>query len=158
MALALFDFDGTISFRDSFTDFIKYTVGHARFFFGVACLMPVFMGFFLGILRASRAKELMSIYFFGGRRVEEFEELASSYSLEELPKIVREIALERIGWHKQRGDTVVVVSASIDIWLKDWCAVQAVDLIATKLDVTGGRISGRFLTTRIPGLSLVITS
>ena len=151
MALALFDFDGTISFRDSFTDFIKYTVGHARFFFGVACLMPVFMGFFLGILRASRAKELMSIYFFGGRRVEEFEELASSYSLEELPKIVREIALERIGWHKQRGDTVVVVSASIDIWLKDWCAVQAVDLIATKLDVTGGRISGRFLTKNCSG-------
>ena len=151
MALALFDFDGTITFKDSFADFIKYAVGHTRFYLGVACLAPVVAGFLLGLIPAWRAKELMSILFFGGRDAREFEELASKYSREELPKIVRKIARERMEWHKRRGDTVVVVSASIDLWLKDWCKARQVDLIATMLEVKDGRISGRFLTKNCSG-------
>ena len=151
MALALFDFDGTITFKDSFAGFIKYAVGRARFYLGVACLTPVFAGFLLGFIRAWRAKELMSIFFFGGQDAHKFEELASKYSREKLPEIVREVARERMEWHKQRGDTVVVVSASIDLWLKDWCKAQHVDLIATMLEVKDGRFSGKFLTKNCSG-------
>lgn len=146
MALALFDFDGTISFRDSFAGFIKYLVGPAGFYFGVACLMPVMAAFVLRLIPAWRAKELMSVFFFGGRDFVEFEELANRYSLEELPGIVREIASERLDWHRRRGDTVVVVSASPECWLKAWCREKEVLLIATRLEVKGGRVSGRFLT------------
>ena len=70
MALALFDFDGTISFRDSFAGFIRYLVGPARYRLGVLCLLPVVAGFLFGFIRSWRAKELMSIYFFGGRDAE----------------------------------------------------------------------------------------
>jgi len=150
-ALALFDFDGTISFRDSFAGFIKFTVGRTRFYLGVARLTPVVIGFLLGFIRASRAKELMSVYFFGGREAAEFEALASRYSREELPKIVRKEALKRIAWHKGKGDAVVVVSASMDIWLKDWCKAQGVDLIATGLEVRDGRVSGRFIPRNCSG-------
>lgn len=151
MALALFDFDGTITYKDSFAGFIKYAVGQTRFYLGIACLTPVFLGFLLSLIRPWRAKELMSIFFFGGRDVHKFEELASQYSREELPKIVREIARKRMEWHKQQGDTVVIVSASIDLWLKDWCEAQHVDLIATKLEEKDGRITGRFLTKNCNG-------
>jgi phosphatidylglycerophosphatase C len=151
MALALFDFDGTLTFRDSFAGFIKYMVGPVRFFWGVACFLPVVAGFLLGFIRAWRAKELMAIYFFRGRDAEEFAALASRYSLEELPKIVRKDVLERLEWHKERGDTVIVVSASIDLWLKGWCEVYGAGLIATKLEIEKGRISGRFLTKNCSG-------
>ena len=151
MRLALFDFDGTITFKDSFAGFIKYAVGQTRFYLGVACLTPVFAGFLFGLISAWRAKELMSIFFFSGRDAHTFKELALKYSREELPKIVRGIAQERIEWHKQRGDTVVVVSASIDLWLKGWCDAQHVELIATKLEEKDGRISGRFATKNCNG-------
>jgi HAD superfamily hydrolase (TIGR01490 family) len=151
MALALFDFDGTITFKDSFASFLKYAVGHVRFCLGVVCLTPVFIGFLLGVIRSWRAKELMSIFFFHGRDADKFRELASKYSQEELPKIVREVARQRIDWHERRGDTVVVVSASIDLWLKDWCKAQHVHLIATKLEERDGRITGRFLTKNCNG-------
>jgi phosphatidylglycerophosphatase C len=151
MALALFDFDGTITFKDSFADFLKYAVGGARFYLGIACLAPVFLGFLLGLIRSWRAKELMSIFFFHGWDAHKFRELASKYSREELPKMVREIAQERIDWHRKRGDTVAVVSGSIDLWLKDWCEAQHVHLIATKLAEKDGRITGRFLTKNCNG-------
>jgi phosphatidylglycerophosphatase C len=151
MALALFDFDGTITFRDSFAGFIKYRIGPARFYLGVACFLPVVAGFLLGFIRAWRAKELMSIYFFRGLDAEDFKASAAKYSLEELPKIVRNEVRDRLEWHKNRGDTVIVVSASIDLWLKDWCEAGGFGLIATELEVKEGRVTGRFLTRNCSG-------
>ncbi len=121
------------------------------FYLGVVCLVPVVMLFLLGFIGASRTKELMSIFFFGGSDAADFEEKASRYSVEELPKIVRKIALDRIAWHQERGDTVVVVTGSLDIWLRDWCAAHSLDLIATKLEKGGGWVTGRFATKNCSG-------
>jgi phosphatidylglycerophosphatase C len=151
LALALFDFDGTISFRDSFGDFIRYAVGPLRFWLGIVCLVPVVGAFLFGIIRAWRAKELMAIYFFRGWDAEEFKRLADEYSRQRLPRIVRPVALERITAHKRAGDTVVVVTASIDHWLQAWCEAQGIDLIATRLEVRKGRITGRFSTRNCSG-------
>jgi phosphatidylglycerophosphatase C len=151
MALALFDFDGTITFKDSFGDFIAYAVGRRKVITGAILLSPMLLAFALGLIRNWRAKELVSTYFFGGWDARSFEALAANYSRERLPRIVREIALERIGWHKLKGDKVVVVSASIDLWLADWCTACEVDLIATKLETKDGRVTGRFLTRNCSG-------
>lgn len=155
MGLALFDFDGTISFRDSFGDFIRYAVGPFRFWLGIACLVPVVAAFLFGLIRAWRAKELMAIYFFGGWDAAEFARLADRYSRQRLPQIVRPIALERIAAHKEAGDVIVVVTASMDIWLQAWCENQGIDLIATKLETQEGRITGRFLTKNCSGYEKV---
>jgi len=151
MALALFDFDGTITYKDSFGDFIAYAVGRRKFIIGAVLLSPVLVAYAAGFIRNWRAKELVSTYFFGGWDFHGFEGLAAKYSRERLPRIVRDIALERVGWHKLRGDKVVVVSASIDLWLADWCSTCDVDLIATKLEVKDGRVTGRFLTRNCSG-------
>ena len=151
MALALFDFDGTITFKDSFGDFIAYAVGRRKFITGAILLTPMLFAYALGLIRNWRAKELVSAHFFGGWDARRLEDLASRYSRERLPRIVREIALERIGWHKLKQDKVVVVSASIDLWLADWCANCGVDLIATELEMKDGRVTGRFLTRNCSG-------
>ncbi len=151
MALALFDFDGTITFKDSFGDFIAYAVGRRRFITGTIVLSPMLLAYALGAIPNWRAKELVSTHFFGGWEAVSFERLASKYSRERLPTIVREIALETIARHKLKGDTVVVVSASIDLWMAGWCAECAVDLIATELETKEGRITGRFSTRNCSG-------
>ena len=151
MALALFDFDGTITFKDSFADFIRYAVGRKKFIIGVIRLTPMLFAYALGLVRNWRAKELVSAYFFGGWDSRLLEEIAAKYSKERLPGIVREAAMEKIKWHQLKGDTVVVVSASIDLWLAGWCAEYDVDLVATKLEVKDGRVTGRFLTKNCSG-------
>ena len=151
MALALFDFDGTITFKDSFADFIRYAVGRKKFVIGAIRLTPMLFAYALGFVRNWKAKELVSAYFFGGWDSRLLEEIAAKYSRERLPGIIRENALEKIRWHKSRGDTVVVVSASINLWLAGWCADYDLDLIATKLEVKDGRVTGRFLTRNCSG-------
>jgi hypothetical protein len=62
-----------------------------------------------------------------------------------LPRWFRPEALERIRWHKERGDTVVVVSASLRPYLEDLCRGLELELVCTELEARGGVLTGRYL-------------
>lgn len=61
-----------------------------------------------------------------------------------LPGVIRNQALERIEWHQRQGDTVVIVSASLDAYLQPWCDSIGVELICTELEERDGRLTGRY--------------
>ena len=61
-----------------------------------------------------------------------------------IPGVVRAEASAKIAWHKQRGDTVVVVSASLDVYLSAWCRSLGLDLICSELDDRDGVLTGRY--------------
>ena len=50
-----------------------------------------------------------------------------------LEPLIRKKALKEIEWHKENGHDVVIVSASIDLWLKPWCIKNDVALISSIL-------------------------
>ncbi len=60
-----------------------------------------------------------------------------------LPAQVRPRARDRIDWHKNNGDRIVVVSASLDVYLKPWCRAHGLELICSKLEVADGICTGR---------------
>jgi phosphatidylglycerophosphatase C len=143
MILALFDFDGTITHKDSMFDFIKNTVGYRKYLFGLIYNFPMLVAFKIGLLSNTKAKEkLLSSFFFGWLN-DDFEVKADKYSLTLLPKIIRKNALTRLEWHKEQGHKIVIVSASARQWLKGWCELNRVELIASELEVHEGRITGK---------------
>src|SRR3982074_1150699 len=60
-----------------------------------------------------------------------------------LPANARQAALERIEWHTSQGDDVVVVSASLDVYLGPWCEGRGLDYVCTTLEERLGRLTGR---------------
>jgi HAD superfamily phosphoserine phosphatase-like hydrolase len=72
-------------------------------------------------------------------------EVGERFATDVLPGAVRVEALERIAWHKARGDRVVVVSAALDVYLEPWGRAHGVDVICTGLEVCDGRCTGRYL-------------
>ena len=86
----------------------------------------------------------------------QFNEVAKDYSCNHIDKILRPKAIERIVWHKEHGHKIVIVSASIDSWLKPWCDKNDLDLIATKLEIKNGILTGNFLTNNCYGNEKVI--
>ena len=56
-SLALFDFDGTITFKDTLFEFIIHSKGRMRFLLGIAVLSPVFVLYLLRIIPNWKAKE-----------------------------------------------------------------------------------------------------
>ena len=144
MNLALFDFDGTITFKDSFQPFLLYAAGRARKIVGTIVLLPLLVGYKFGIIAASKTRAIVSAFAFRGRRLEEITRLGTAYARNVLPLTVRAKALDRIQWHKARGDRVIVVSAALCVYLREWCRQMDIEVICTELETTDGKITGRY--------------
>ncbi len=155
MVIAFFDFDGTITKEDSFIKFIKFAVGKKRFIKGFITLSPILISYKLGIISNYRAKEIVLSYFFKGLSENEFKKLAKNFSLNEIDKITRKKAIDRLNWHQNQNHKIVIVSASIECWLKDWCELHKYDLISTTLEVKNGLISGKLLSKNCYGIEKV---
>jgi len=149
--LALFDFDGTITTKDSLAEFIKYAVGGWGYYSGLLRLSPMLTAYTLKLIPNHIAKERMLSYFFKGYNEDAFKKMADTYSLNEISKILREEAMEKIRWHQMQGHTVVIVSASMESWLKAWCDMHKIDLISTCLEIKDEKITGKFLTKNCYG-------
>lgn len=144
MNLALFDFDGTITFGDTFTPFLRLAIAPRRIAIGRVVLAPIIIGYTLGLVPASRARERVATFGFRGRRDEDLRALGAAYARDVLPGVVRPQALARIAWHKAQGDTVCVVSASLDLYLSPWCDQLGLDLICSALEVRDGAVTGPY--------------
>ena len=59
--------------------------------------------------------------------------------------------MKKIIWHQEQGHKVVVVSASMECWLKKWCEKYSIDLIATRLEIQDGKLTGKFATKNCYG-------
>jgi len=155
MTLALFDFDGTITKDDSLLKFIRFVMGGFRFIFGLVVLSPILVAYKLGLIPNHKAKQKMLSWFFKGMSKDAFFKVANEYALLHIDKIVRPKAMEKIAWHKAQGHQVVVVSAAIDCWLKPWCDKNNIDLIATRLEIEDGKLTGKFATKNCYGIEKV---
>lgn len=145
MNLALFDFDGTITQKDAFTPFLLFASLKRRKLFVLACLWPCILLYKLGIFPAHKMRPLIAFFCFMGKEVKTLDTLGQDYARSVLPKNMRTTSLDRIRWHKERGDHVIVVSASLDTYLKPWCKSMGVDLICSTLEKRGQHYTGRYV-------------
>jgi len=155
MDLALFDFDGTITRTDTWTPFMQLAVRPARIVAGRVLLSPVVVGYKLGLISASRGRQVAARVGFRGEEAARMRRLGLEYATSTLPAQVRQPALDRIAWHRSRGDQVVIVSASLDFYLSPWCAGRGLDCICTTLEERHGRLTGRCAGGDCAGLEKV---
>ncbi len=141
--IAFFDFDGTITTKDSLVEIIKYIYGNFKFITGVTCSLPMIAGFKLGLTDRQKSKEALLTYFFGGMSESDFQNKCHSFSKEIIPSIIRPEAQEKLKWHRGQGHALVLVSASPENWLKEWCKEQQMHCIATQLEIKNGFVTGK---------------
>lgn len=142
-SLALFDFDGTITNRDTLLEMVKFSHGIVRFYLGMILLSPVLVLMKLKLLSNQRVKELFLQLFFGGQSVEKFQSICNEFAEDIIPKLVKESALKEIERYKHNGVRVIVVSASPENWVKVWSSLVGVEYVATRLRVENEKITGR---------------
>ncbi len=141
--IAFFDFDGTITNKDSLLEFIKYVKGDLAFYLGFLIHSPVLLLYKLKIVSNQRTKEMMLRYFFGRMKAEIFSDYCEKFIIEKLPTLIRPKALHEIKRLSDGGAEVVVVSASPENWLRSWCDANGLKCLATKLVISDNRITGK---------------
>lgn len=140
--LALFDFDGTLTTRETFPAFMRYAVVRPRLLAGGVLLAPVVFGYRRGWVAGNPTRA--SIVQMGLRGVDasHLRVQGQAFARDVLPGVLRVEAMARLAWHRERGDRVVVVSGGLDVYLAPWCAGQGVELLCSVLAERGGRITG----------------
>ncbi|HAI76549.1 MAG TPA: HAD-IB family hydrolase [Microscillaceae bacterium] len=153
--LALFDFDGTITKKDSFLVFIQYYVGSLKFWIGFLQLSPWVIAFKIGIINNHKFKEKVLKHFFKGQPVTDFKQKADYFSKYIIPTLIRPKALERLQMHKQSKYYICIVSASLEDYLSAWAKAEGFGLIATRLVKENNQITGRIAGKNCHGFAKV---
>ena len=81
MNLALFDFDNTITDRDTWTPFLRFAVRPSRLAIGQAVLAPVVVGYRVGVVTASTARQMAACVGFRGEPPSRLRGLGADYDL-----------------------------------------------------------------------------
>ncbi|GHV38693.1 haloacid dehalogenase [Synergistales bacterium] len=154
-SLALFDFDGTLTTRDSFRDFLFSSFGRRRV--ALAASKTV-----LASIRSFRRdrgflKETMLRSLLGGMPYDFYLSMAKKYADTKIEKIIRPAALEIFSKHLSRKDSVYIVTASMREWVASWAERHGKEIvvIGTELEVDGGILTGRLATPNCRGAEKV---
>ena len=126
-------------------ELIKFCKGNSAFYTGLAVILPWLVAMKAGLITNSIAKEKMLTYFFKGMDLAVFDAQCKHFSEIKLPELIRPDAWDTIVKHKSLGHEIVVVSASAENWICDWCIRTGVKYIGTKLLTDNdNRLSGKF--------------
>lgn len=144
MDLALFDFDGTITDRETMPAFMRAAVRPHRLWLGSVLLMPFVLGYKMRLVSGSWVRNVICRFGFWRIPASELQAHGQRFARDMLPARLRPEAMARIAWHKRRGDTVVVVSGGLDLYLSHWCQQHDLALLCSTLEQHKGRFTGRY--------------
>ena len=142
--IAFFDFDGTITTKDTLLEIIKYQKGTSRFYLGMILNLPYILMWKMGIIPNYIAKQKVVSFFFRNMPVDEFQRHCDTFATEILPGLFRPKALQEIKKLQEAGAEVVIVSASPGNWSDIWRKQIGMTSLATKLQVNNNKLTGRF--------------
>ncbi|NJN25077.1 MAG: HAD-IB family hydrolase [Cyclobacteriaceae bacterium] len=154
-SLALFDFDGTITSRDTLLEFIKFASGKARFYRVMTLFAPLIIYYKWIKKDGEIAKQKVLSHLFEGKSENELKQLGQDFADTVIPGILYQKAMEAIEKCKQASTRVVVISASLDIWLAPWAQANGVELVCTQMEFNEGKFTGRFATANCNGIEKV---
>jgi phosphatidylglycerophosphatase C len=132
-ALVAFDFDGTLTVRDSFNAFLKWRAGPRRWTSGVIRLTPSLIAYVFnrnrGKLKAAAVREFLK-----GVSQEKLEADARTFAELHAPSLFRPDALAVWRRWRAKGAKLVIVTASPDITVAPFARGLGADLlIGTRL-------------------------
>ncbi|MCF9045379.1 HAD-IB family hydrolase [Acinetobacter nectaris] len=149
-SLALFDFDGTLYLRDSFTRFIFYVLKSRYVFKKGVALIPWVQKYYLNLYPAPKMRKKLFYTMFEGFDSAHVEADGKNYAKTLLADL-NPILWAQLKQHQELGHRVVLVSASIDLYLKPLCDLLGIDLICTKTEVMNGHLTGLYISEDCSG-------
>ena len=153
MTIHAFDFDGTLTRRDTLIEFIRYVKGNKEFLIGFLKHLHLLIMMKLGIMPNWKTKRIFFQYFFGGMTLEKFNEYCEKFAKEKA-SLLRKKGMVAVNKAVMDGDQVVIISASIENWVEPFFRFQVskpINIIGTKIQVVDGKLTGRFLTKNCYG-------
>jgi HAD superfamily hydrolase (TIGR01490 family) len=147
--IALFDFDGTLTRRDTFIDF------HIRRFGRSKVLSASLYALSRAKFSRTSLKEAFIRRLWAGASYSDYLADAEDYAKTRVEKNLLPRAMNVFLGHLACGDDVWIVTASMRDWVEFWAEGYGVPVIGTELEVSGGILTGRLSTPNCRGAEKV---
>ncbi|PPV06438.1 hypothetical protein XBLMG947_2608 [Xanthomonas bromi] len=144
MHLALFDFDHTVTTCDTYARFLRKVATPAQLAAAKWQAGPWVLGYRMGMVSAAALRARVTRLVFSGRSLDDMAAHGTEYARMALPGVLRAEMMQRIDWHQTQGHEVVLVSASLDLYLQPWCAEHGLSLICNRLEHVASVLTGRY--------------
>lgn len=148
-----FDFDGTLTKKDTLLAFIRYAKGDGKTFLGALLFAPILLLMKLHLYPNWKAKQQVFSFFFKGMPIDEFNDLCKRFANDSRhllrpggQKVIRDALVE--------GSDVVIISASIENWVRPFFDEpwgEKIRTECTRIDVRNDIVTGKFLTKNCYG-------
>ncbi len=141
--IVVFDFDGTITTRDTFALFLRYYAGTRRWLLNIIRLLPIFAAYGIRLIDRNAVKAHVIRRFFKNAPVQHLDQEAERFAREVIPGLIRPLAQVELERHKQADESLYICSASISPYLRVWSADQDIhNVLATELEVANDKYTG----------------
>jgi len=144
--LIVFDFDGTITTKDTFALFLRYYAGFGTWLKNVILLLPTFISYKMGLIDRHKVKAAVIYRFFKGEAARKVEGRAAEFADTVIPALVRPKAQACFDEKKADLESLYICSASIAPYLRHWGQQQGLPLnhiLAVELENDSGVLTGR---------------
>ena len=151
-AVVAFDFDGTLTWRDTLLPFLRRLLGTFNFLWLLLVCSPWLAAFALRLMSNHRAKAKLLHAALAGRSVDEVQRCARAFVDRELPAQWRPWALRQFVQQQQAGHRCVLVSASTSLYMPlVGQSLGAHAVLCTEMEIVDGRYTGRLSTPNCHG-------
>ena len=153
-----FDFDGTLTTRDTLIAFIRYAKGTRAFVLGFLLHAHLLVLMKLGLYPNWKAKQKIFSYFFKGMNLGDFDALCQRFAAGNR-QLLRPEGVRTLEQARTAGADIVIVSASIDNWVKPFFTnldgladnLPKITVLGTQIEIADRKLTGRFLTKNCYG-------
>lgn len=151
-----FDFDGTLTTKDTLLEFIRFTRGNTAFLFGFLLFSPLLVLMKLKLYPNWKTKQRVFSWFFKGMLIDDFNHLCTEFALHN-KQLLRPKGMKAIKKAIEEGAQVVIISASIDNWVRPFFDEMGNNIIVvgTKIEVSKNHLTGKFITNNCYGVEKV---
>jgi phosphatidylglycerophosphatase C len=141
--LSVFDFDGTLTRRDSFVPFLMFAFGKRAFVLGMLRMLPALLRYVRKGMNRDQLKAALIASFLKGARVEWVEHKAAQFQQLHWRRLMRSAGVRSVASEVAAGARVTLCSASPRLVLQPFANELGIELIATELEECNGTLTGR---------------
>lgn len=127
--IAAFDFDNTLTKRDSLVPFLCATIGKRKTYLSLLKLIPNFLSFVLKKTSRQCVKEAILTTTLAGFSQEFLEKKGTEFAAQLPYSFFKKPVLERLRWHQEQNHECILVSAGLDIYLQPWGKLNGFSIV-----------------------------
>jgi HAD superfamily hydrolase (TIGR01490 family) len=143
--IAAFDFDGTLTYRDTLIPYLAFCCGWPRLIWAGFKNLPALLGYMLGHIDRKQIKEIFLTELLKGLPISQLKESGTAFIHAHINSNLRPKGIERLKWHQSKGHRCILISANLNVNLEAWAKEMGFErLISSEVAAdSAGNATGR---------------